>query len=63
MYQRLGKFDAVLERYYGQLFQAQMDKNWEAVDKLQRIIAGLEEREGQMEQNSEGLRDYERAVR
>lgn len=63
MYQRLGKFDAVLERYYGQLFQAQMDKNWEAVDKLQNIIAGLEEREGPVEQDTPSLWNYERAVR
>lgn len=54
---RSGKFDTVLEGLYGQLFRAQILKEWDRVDRIQKVIRKYEEGEGQVEQNQEGLRD------
>lgn len=60
---RKGNFDPVIESAYGGLFRAQMNKDWNAVDTIQKAIRRLETREGQMATDTQDLRDYEGAVR
>lgn len=60
---RKGRFEPLIENFYGQLFRAQMNKDWKDADRIQGLIANLETRESQMAENTQDLRDYEGSVR